>query len=216
MTRQKPTVLRAREGDGLCWSWYPITRVPSTRSLLHALGRVQHHLHTAVGLSAVESGVANKPDDLDIAWTSRDRVGSARETRRFLLKATMIFMVEKLNEYGGDVLKYRAFSTGEQLAQSRADRVRALAQPQEIEPACLALAPLMVTHWRNRILHGRSEARLTKTERDGLASAAETIRSVYKGIEISRLMDDFEDNRPTLKEVTVLLSMTTNFVRALD
>jgi hypothetical protein len=42
------------------------------------------------------------------------------------------------------------------------------------------------------------------------------IHDSYKRIEIIKLLQDFELDRPTLKEVTVLLAMSINFVRKVD
>jgi hypothetical protein len=123
---------------------------------------VQHHLHTVVvGLSAVEKKIATKPDDLEIAWRADDAVGSAREARRFVLRSTLIFVAEELNEYAKGVLSYRSLAGGKAtILSKRAERIRALADPDEVDPTYLTVAPLIVTHWRNRIVHRNSDSRL--------------------------------------------------------
>jgi hypothetical protein len=91
----------------------PPTGSPPFNRFLHALGRVQHHLHTVVvGLSAVEKGIATKPDDLDITWSAHDIVGSAREARRFVLRATLVFVAEELTEYAMKALTSSAHNSG--------------------------------------------------------------------------------------------------------
>ncbi len=191
---------------------------PPLNRFLHSLGRVQHHLHTViVGLSAVEKGIATKPDDLDIAWKANDPVGSARESRRFLLRATLIFLAEELKEYVTRVLRYRALiSASMQIPGDRAQRIRALCAIDEIDPNYLTVAPLIVTHWRNRIIHPNSTARLTEAERQLLISQAEAVHDSYKAIDVAQLLCDFDLDQPTLKDVTVLLAMSTRFVRHVD
>lgn len=188
---------------------------PPLARFLHSLGKVQHHLHTVVvGLSAVEKGIATKPDDLDITWKAHDIVGSAREARRFLLRATLIFVAEELNEYATHILQYRAHAAdGLALPEPRAERISALAQPHEIDPTFLTVAPLIVCHWRNRIVHRNSNARLTAAEGQRLVAQSESARDSYKGIDVQRLLHDFEEDHPTLKDVTVLLAMSVRFVR---
>lgn len=191
---------------------------PPLNRFLHSLGRVQHHLHTAiVGLSAVERGTATKPNDLDIAWQAHDPVGSAREARRFLLRATLIFLSEELKEYATHVLRYRGLIDGSaQVPASRFERIQMLCTTEEIQPSYLAIAPLIVSHWRNRIVHRDSKPRRFAAERQLLLSQAEAVHRDYKGIEIPRLLRDFESDQPTLKDVTALLAMCIKFVRHVD
>jgi len=191
---------------------------PPLARFLHSLGKVQHHLHTAVvGLSAVEKRIATKPEDLDITWKAHDVVGSAREARRFLLRATLVYVAEELKEYATHMLKYRALADSSvTIPQNRVDRISALARPDEVNPSYLTVAPLIVSHWRNRIVHRNSGARLTATEHERLVTQSEAARDCYKGIDVAQLLEDFKNDQPTLKDVTVLLAMSLNFVRHID
>lgn len=183
---------------------------PPLRRFLSSLGRVQHHLYTAiVGLCGVEAGIVDKPVDLDIAWNATDRLGSAREARRFLLQSTLVFTAEELGEYATQVLKYRRH---EPMAE-RADRLRALG---EVNPPYLGIAALLGSHWRNRIIHRRSKARLTNPERQVLIDESATIREAFKNLDVDDLLQGFDTNQPTLKDVTVLLAMSIRFARSVD
>src|SRR4051794_23169664 len=96
---------------------------PPLHRFLASLGRVQHHVYTAVvGLSAVEAGAAQKPDDLDISWKAVDPQGSARESRRFLLRSVLVFTAEELSAYAAQVLRFR----GESVPDERAERLEKL------------------------------------------------------------------------------------------
>jgi hypothetical protein len=191
---------------------------PPLARFLHSLGKVQHHLHTiVVGLSSVESGIATKPDDLDITWKANDLIGSAREARRFLLKAALIFVAEEIQAYATDVLEYQGLEIDDyKLPETQVDRIRALAKPNDVKPNYLTVASLIVANWRNRIVHRDSTAHLTAAEQDCLLAKSESIRDSYKGIDVLRLLQDFESNKPTLKDVTVLVAMSIRFVRHID
>lgn len=183
---------------------------PPLRKLLSSLGKVQHHLHTAVvGLSAVETGTARKPADLDISWKANDLVGSAREARQFLLRATLVLVAEELKEYATQVLRYR----GQAVPEDRADRLRSLG---DVDPDYLSIGPLLVSHWRNRIVHRRSRGQLTSGERDTFIRHGAAISDSFKHLDVSQLLEHFEANLPTLKDVTVLLAMSIRFVRLID
>jgi hypothetical protein len=188
---------------------------PSLAKFLRALGRVQHHLHTiVVGLSAVERGDAKKPDDLDITWRANDLSGSAREARRFLLRTTLIFSSEELKAYSTSILKYQ--TPGVELPESASDRIRALNGFDQIDPLHLRVAPLIVTHWRNKIVHRESSAHLSIAETKLLLGQKDAIHDSFKNVDVARLLQDFENDTPTLKDVTVLLAMSINFVRQID
>lgn len=183
---------------------------PPLRNFLASLGRVQHHVHTAVvGLAAVESGDARKPDDLDIAWNARDPKGSSREARRFILRSTLVMLAEELSEYAKGVLRFR----GQPIPAERAERLDALGR---VAPEYLLVAAVLVSHWRNRIIHRSSKAELAKPQRQSLFNNAETIARDFKNLDVGKLLADFENDQPTLKDVTVLLAMSIRFARAVD
>ncbi len=191
---------------------------PLLARFLSSFGKVQHHLHTViVGLSAVEKKTATKPDGLDIDWRADDPVGSAREARHFVLRSTLIFLAEELNEYAKGVLNYRTLAGGKaDIPQKRAERIRALANPDQIDPTYLTVAPVIVSHWRNRIVHRDSSSEIYKAEERLLLENKQSIHDRYKRIDVTKLLHDFKSDRPTLKEVTVLLAMSINFVRKID
>jgi hypothetical protein len=191
---------------------------PPLDRFLKSVGRIQHHLHTVVvGLASVETGNATKPENLDILWKPADPVGSAREARRFILRATIVLFAEDLKEYATQVLKFRAAARAEEIPSLKsADRIRGLARPGDVEPSYLTIAPLIVSNWRNRIVHHGSNANLTSAEKERFLDQGESIRATYKNVDVSRLLDDFECDRPTLKDVTVLFAMSIRFAKAVD
>jgi hypothetical protein len=167
-----------------------------------------------VGLSAVEKGIATKPANLDITWRANDLVGSAREARSFILRTTLIFVSEELKEYATNILKYQ--KPNDALPTGGANRIRALSGFEQIEPDYLPIAPLIILHWRNRIVHPASNANLAKAERTVLLDNENAMYDAFKHIDVSRLLQDFDKGLPTLKDVTVLLAMSINFVRQID
>jgi hypothetical protein len=186
---------------------------PPLHRFLRSVGRVQHHVHTiVVGLSGVEMGTATKPGDLDIAWKAHDVVGSAREARSFLLRATLIFVAEEMQSYAIDVLRYQA----QPIPAKRRERILAHARAIEEERSYLTVAALVVSHWRNRIVHRNAHTGLTRAEQQDFLAKSEPIRIQFKGVDAARLLEDFDADRPTLKDVTVLVAMCIRFVKEVD
>ncbi len=75
---------------------------------------------------------------------------------------------------------------------------------------------MLLIHWRNRHVHTDSNAELTHKEKQVIQANEERIRTNYAGLDVERLFSDFKDNRPTLKDVTTLIAMAIQEVRAMD
>lgn len=192
---------------------------PALKRYLQALGRVQHHLHTVVvGLSAVENGTATKAVDLDISWDPKDIRGSAREARSWVLRACLVFAAEGIAEFVARQLRLRATLEGNPatLSDKQTQRIRDLEHLVHSTPDYLWIAPVIIRHWRNRIIHRTSQARLTSTELARFTSNAADIAANFKGVAVDRLLADWDQDRPSLKDVTVLIAMSTRWARLVD
>ena len=82
-------------------------QTPALRQFLDEVGKVVHHLNSiAVGLSAVERGLATKPMELDISWHPADLIASGRQARSFALRSTIVMVSELLGEYIAQVASF--------------------------------------------------------------------------------------------------------------
>lgn len=71
---------------------------------LKNVGNAVHSINTiVVGLSSIESGEYKVPEDLTIGYETRDNVASARKSRKFALKSSMIFIEDSLSNYLKDI-----------------------------------------------------------------------------------------------------------------
>jgi len=176
---------------------------------------------TVVGLAAVEGGY-KKPDTLDVSWTPRDNVIAARKARKFVVESVLVRVSEALNQYVSAISKLSQFASvrsrwaaGEDTV-SFAEKVSELAKTVLKGEEYLIPAAVLLVHWRNRVVHKQSRAGLGKRQRELLITNAGEISSKYKGLDIVRTLGDFENGRPTLKEISSLIAMTINLVRRMD
>lgn len=193
-------------------------QTPALRQFLDEVGKVVHHLNSiAVGLSAVERGVAKKPAALDISWNPADAVASGRQARSFALRSTIVMLSELLGEYIAQVARFPSCkglllpAKGE-----REQKIEAIADFFSVADAELILGPLLIVHWRNRIIHRRSNAGLTRAQREQFISRKEVLVRSYKNLDPTLLLEHFDCNSPTLKDTSSLVAMTINFVKAVD
>ncbi|WP_027579875.1 hypothetical protein [Bradyrhizobium sp. Ai1a-2] len=80
----------------------------------------------------------------------------------------------------------------------------------------LVSAVVLICHWRNRIVHPGSSAKLLSNQKRLLQESEQEIAEKYKGVSVDCLLCHFEEARPTLKDVSVLIAMTINLAKETD
>ncbi|VXA84854.1 conserved hypothetical protein [Acinetobacter sp. 8I-beige] len=193
-------------------------KTPAYKPFIDSVGKTVHHLNTiAVGLSGVESGNCTQPEELNISWTPSNIKHSSRDARQFTLKATIVFVAEELNSYNSLIIN--SANIGNITLPKDADRSQkhlALTDHFEINDPILQLGPLLLIHWRNRIIHKKSTAKLTSSQISILKNSNAEIKDKYKNLCTTKLLQDFEKGLPTLKDVSSLIAMTINYVHAVE
>lgn len=187
--------------------------------LLRDIGEAVFALNTAVvGLDAVEKG-HKKPETLDISWQPRDRKIAARTSRKFIVESVMIHASEAIHQFTLALSKLSRFEP------ARAQWKGNTSTSEKISTICAAVldrddylvpAVVLLVHWRNRIVHASSNAKLKHHERQALLKNRAIICDRYKGLDISELLRHFEAQRPTLKDASSLIAMTINLARKMD
>lgn len=194
-------------------------KTPAFQPFLDSVGHVVHHLNTiVVGLSGVESGVCTKPATLDISWSPKDLKTSSRGARSFALNSVIVFLAEELGAYINTILGCPSFnSIVLPKDPERADKYTALHRHLKLPDDQLFLGVLIVVHWRNRIIHKRSNARLTKAQESALLNDySPGLYAEYKHLDTKLLLEHFSKNTPTLKDVSSLIALTINCVRRIE
>ena len=189
------------------------------KDFLASVGEAVANLNTAVvGLDAVERG-HEKPETLNISWNPSDRIAAARKSRRFVVEAVLVRVAEAVSEFVAVTARLPRFSTVRGKWDSNTSRAEKLA-----DVATEALGPddyliagaALLIHWRNRVVHPRSQASLSPVQEKKLRSASDEINISFSGLSIDRLLRDFAVGQPTLKDVSSLVAMSIRMARAVD
>lgn len=198
-----------------------ILRLPAgqpLREFLHGVGEAVANLNTTVvGLDAVEQG-HEKPSSLNISWHPTDRLAAARKARRFALEAALVRVSEAIGTFIRAMAKLPRFAavTGRwNKNTSQAEKMADVAQHALGSENYLLAGASLLVHWRNRIVHS-STAQLTPAQMKVFVAASEEIEHKFARLSVERLLMDFEQGLPTLKDVSSLISMTIRLARALD
>lgn len=196
-----------------------IVHSQALHALLRDIGEAVFALNTAVvGLDAVEKG-HKKPETLDISWQPRDRKIAARTSRKFIVESVMVRASETIHQFTLALSRLNRFEP----ARARWNHNTTVSE--KISTICAAVldkddylvpAVVLLVHWRNRIVHASSKAKLEQHERQVLFKNKAIICDRYRGLDISELLDHFEAQRPTLKDASSLIAMTINLARKMD
>ena len=189
------------------------------KDFLVSVGEAVANLNTAVvGLDAVEQG-HEKPETLSISWNPNDRIAAARKSRRFMVEAVLVRVAEALSEFVMVTARLPRFSSVRITWDSKTSRAEKLAEVAaeafDSESYLVSGAALLI-HWRNRVVHPRSQASLAPQQEKKLRVASEEIERNFSGLSVDRLLKDFETGRPTLKDVSSLIAMSIRMAREVD
>lgn len=186
------------------------------------VGEAVANLNTvAVGLDAVEKG-HEKPETLNISWSPDDRISAARKARKFVLESVLTRVSEAANQYIAALSELPRFHALRESWRANggnvsvAGRLAAVATSILGDKDYLVSASVLLVHWRNRIVHEQSRAKLDHKLKMLLHKNEEEIRTKYANLSVDCLLCHFEAGRPTLKDVTTLISMAIRLAWRLD
>lgn len=188
-------------------------------SLLQEIGPAVFYMNTSVvGLHAVEEGYP-KPDTLDVSWAPRNQKCAARETRKFILESVMVRASETINQFIAAVSVLPSFEDVRKKWDSYtsvAERLTSVATAALDKDDYLIPAAVLLVHWRNRVVHPSSNAKLAARQKRILLNNMDIISQEYRDLNVIRLLSHFDEQRPTLKDISCLIAMTINLARKID
>ncbi|WP_069297108.1 hypothetical protein [Methylophaga muralis] len=192
-------------------------KTPALKRYLDSVGRTVHYLNTVVvGLAGVETEICKKPESLDVSWNPTDPKSSSRLARAYVLKSSIVFLAAELSEYVNELLKLPVCDLDIPKDANKAERFWRLADRLGIADTDLVIGPLVIIHWRNRIIHHSSNAQLSNAQKEQFKEATSEIAKKYKNLDPALTLRHFEAGNPTLKDVSSLIAMSINCAKAMD
>jgi hypothetical protein len=187
--------------------------------LLKEVGEAVANLNTmVVGLDAVEKG-HQKPPTLNISWNPIDRVSATRKARKFILESALVRVVESFSQFISALSTLRKFDETRAAWRgntSLSEKASAISKHAIGKDHYLISATVLLIHWRNRIIHTNSHAKLTSTEENVLREAGAEIEKSFSGLKIEITLSHFKAQIPTLKDISSLISMCIRSAREID
>ncbi len=198
---------------------FPSGPAQPLKEFLASVGEAVSNLNTAiVGLDAVERG-HEKPEALNISWNPNDRIAAARKSRRFVVEAVLVRVAEALSEFVSATSKLPRFDSLRGVWDNRTSRSEKFVDVAEATLGSgnyLIAGAALLIHWRNRVVHPHSRASLTPEQKRKLQGASDEIETAYAYLSVDRMLRDFEQSKPTLKEISSLVAMSIKIAREID
>ncbi len=191
------------------------------KRLIKEIGESVHSMNTiAVGLSKLNDKNCDIPKGLDISWRPNDIETSKIKSRNYAERAAIIYSVESFFDYlkmisenpfwshpeinfiGDEKKAIRVYNFLNQIPSIR-DEVKILA-----EFAC---------HWRNKIVHSSaSKAKLANDKIGKIRQLRDYIYNNYHHFDINIALENYENKRITLKDVSTLITILIKAARQID
>lgn len=194
------------------------------KTLLGDIGHSVHCMNTiAVSLSQL-TPKTSPPKELNISWNPPDVLRSSVNARRFAIKSSIVYSVESLFEYLSKISKDslwfdtdKDFNKTSSQDDSKAIRVREFLKGiPGIETHWLILTELLC-HWRNKVVHAKSSsAKISKKSRRHIEIKATEIYENHHHFDVKISLENFDNNKFTLKDVTTLITMLIKCAKAVD
>lgn len=203
-----------------------MTATPERSRFKRTFGQSNHFLLTLiVGLDAVKAG--NAGPSLPAAWNPKDPSRSAQRSEGFAIQGTVVFLITAVDQYLGDIARLVSPSSAELAAALDSARekekglhgkIQAFADFAGVPPGVELALVESALQWRNRLIHPRSRARFNSALRERLLEHTQELNDDYCHLEPERMIARFESNdeSPSFKEVTGMITATHRFVRAVD
>jgi len=205
-----------------------VTKIQSLESdalriLRNDIGNASFSLNTVVvGLDAVEKG-HKKPNTINVTWAPKNRADAARRARRFTVEAFIVRAAEALKSYRYTISRLPQFKDLRDKWEytEGVDKVGAAGKLEELceriidKGNYLVVAGKLLIVWRNKISHVE-DLTFDECDVDILRRNAKEISDNYSSLNVDRLLSNLETGKPTLKDVSSLISMTINLAKKID
>lgn len=181
------------------------------REFRQNIGDSVHSLNTSsVALSLLPLDTKSPPKGLEISWGPKDINNSIRLSRNYIERSAYIYAVESFYEYLQSLsenpfwlAKDINFKGEEKKAQKVYNFLKSIKTIPEEEIILSELA----CHWRNKIVHRRSSACISKSKEKVLILKQNEIQSNFSNLDVILALENFRKHRITLKDVSTLITI---------
>ena len=202
---------------------------PARRHFKQRIGQANHLLITTlVGLDGVKSKKFTLPEEFRTSWNPRDVVRSAERSIRFILNASLGWVVDNLDSYFIEANRKPSIIENERIRNEYDGTGRSVNNRFELfyhevressnDIAKYAALVALAIQWRNNIVHFGADNELGKEYRSILMQYKAFYMEEFRHLDVVEMLESFDsqDNDPSFKEVTSMINAIHKFVELLD
>ena len=201
---------------------------PARRHFKQRIGQVNHFMITAlVGLDGVKSNRFELSEEFRTSWNPRNVERSVERTVRFILDASLSWVVDNLDSYFVETGRKpsiinedlnRRFTQADRSVNKRFDLFYHEVRKSITEiDKCAGLVALAI-QWRNNIVHFGAENKLDPEFKSLLNKNRVFYMNEFCHLNVDNMLNSFDsrDGHPSFKEVTSMIHAIHMYVECVD
>lgn len=202
---------------------------PARRHFKQRIGQVNHFLITAlIGLDGVKSKKFTLPEEFSTSWNPRSVERSAERSIRFILDASLSWVVDNLDSYFIEASRKPSIIEDENLRNDYDGSGRYVNKRfklffnetrksnSEVEKYAALVA--LAIQWRNNTVHFGANNELDGEYRILLMKNKDYYMDEFRHLDIEEMLKSFDskDGHPSFKEVTSMINAIHKYVECVD
>jgi len=202
---------------------------PARRHFKQRIGQANHLLITTlIGLDGVKSKKFTLPEEFSTSWNPKCVVRSAERSVRFILDASLGWVVDNLDSYFIEASRKPSIIENDRIRNGYDGTGRSVNNRFELfyneaRKTCnkidkyAALVALAI-QWRNNTVHFGANNELDKEYKLILVQYKTFYMEEFRHLDVAKMLESFEskDKNPSFKEVTSMINAIHKFVELLD
>lgn len=206
-----------------------LTISPARRHFKQRIGQVNHFLITAlIGLDGVKSKVVTLPEQFRTSWNPKSVERSVERSVRFILDASLSWVVDNLDSYFIELLRKPSLIENEDLRNNCNGAGRSVNNKFEVffqetreydtEVCKYAALVALAIQWRNNKVHYGANNALDAEYRALLDQYKSFYIDDFRHLDVDQMLKSFDSRNgsPSFKEVTSMINAIHKYVECVD
>ena len=202
---------------------------PARRHFKQRIGQVNHFLITTlIGLDGVKSKEFTLPEELRTSWNPRSVERSAERSIRFILDASLSWVVDNLDSYFIEANRKPSIIEDENIRNDYDGTGRSVnnrfelfyheARKSNTEIDKYAALVALAIQWRNNTVHFGANNELDGEYRTLLKKYKDYYMDEFRHLDVDEMLKSFDSNdgHPSFKEVTSMINAIHKYVECVD
>lgn len=202
---------------------------PARRHFKQRIGQVNHFLITVlIGLDGVKSKKCTLPEEFSTSWNPRNVERSAERSVRFILDASLSWVVDNLDSYFIEASRKPSIIENEDLRNSYNGAGRSVynkfevfykeIRERDVEIDKYAALVALAIQWRNNTVHYGANNVLEGKYRTLLVQFKAFYFEEFRHLNADDMLKSFDSGgrNPTFKEVTSMINAIHKYVECVD